>query len=184
VDIKQKIKSLIRNAIFKALAPDGSHQNGDFTFLGVEQRGVIYSPYGLYSNPKKGSFAVLLQSGAKEDSIVGLVWNPKDKPDLPEGGVALQSDGGKMSVICYPDGKIEIKGETQEMVAVLSSALGNIKSYSDAVNTLMSGISAVAIPNGGKLNVLYANYDADVANMQLLASAIDADKTNLDTMKK
>lgn len=176
MDIKQKIKSLIRNAIFKALAPDGSQQTGDFTFLGVEQRGVIYSPYGLYSNPKKGSFAVLLQSGAKEDSIVGLVWNPKDKPGLPEGGVALQSDGGKMSVICYPDGKIEIKGETQEMVAVLSSALGNISNLIDAVASVVVPPTGGA-PAGLKGLMTPAVYDP-------LKELVDTDKTNLDTMKK
>jgi hypothetical protein len=182
VDIKQKIKSLIRNAIFKALAPDGSQQTGDFSFLGVEQRGVIYSPYGLYSNPKKNSFSVLLQSGAKEDSIIALVWNPKDRPDLDEGGVALQSDSGKMSVICHPDGKLELKGETQEVLAVVSSALGNISSFIENLQGQQLIATGACPSGGGNLTdgkaVFVPNcFDAD-------KEAIDLNKTNLDTMKK
>jgi phage gp45-like len=176
LNIVQKVKSLIRTAILKAIIDDGVHQQGDFSFLGVEQRGVVYSPYGLYSNPEKGAFAVLLQVGGKEDSLVALVSNPKDRPELEKGGVALQSSGGKMSVICHKDGKIEIKGTTQEMVAVLSSAIENISNLIDAV------ASVVVPPTGGAPSGLKGLITPTVYDP--LKALVDTDKTNLDTMKK
>lgn len=134
MDVKQKIKSLVRSAIFKALAPDGSHQIGDFTFLGVEQRGVIYSPYGLYSKPESNSFAVLLQSGAKEDSIIALVWNPKDKPNLENGDVALHTPKGNMSLILHKNGKLEINGASDDMV----NLIGKLGDYTQDIITKLS----------------------------------------------
>lgn len=180
MNILNKIKSIVRNAILKTIFDDGVHQTGEFSFMGVKQNGVVYSPYGLYSNPKKGSFSVLLQAGGKEDSLVGLVWNPKDRPKLEEGAVAMQSDGGKMSVICHPDGKIELKGASQEVLAVVSDFMAKTISNIELIINDQHINAVVGAPVKHSPD-LVTNWALPVTGLKAL---MEETKANLDTMKK
>jgi len=80
----------------------------------------------------------------------------------------------KMSITLHPNGQIEISGDSQEMVTVLSSALGNLSNF---MTNVKDGIIVVSGSTGGFNPATKTLFTSDI-------SAIDGDKTNLDTMKK
>lgn len=101
-------------------------------------------------------------------------------------GLVNKTDTTSMSIILHSNGKIEIKGTTQEMVAVLSSALNNIIGYAEQVNAMITGLASASIPTTPYptlLNAVYPNYASNYTQMESKKTSISTDKTNLDTMK-
>ncbi len=125
-----------------------------------------------YLNNAKSSYTTRKHDISDSYFIAG--FTPKgSRLTLADGKCGLKNDN--MSVVLHADGKIEIKGTTQEMVAVLSSALGNISNLIDAV------ASVVVPPTGGAPAGLKGLITPAVYNP--LKNLVDTDKTNLDTMK-
>lgn len=79
----------------------------------------------------------------------------------------------EMSIVMHPDGKVEIKGATEEMVSVLSSALSNI---SNGLGNVANAAPLVDIVTG---NVFPAAKTA----ILLDKTNLDANITKLDTLK-
>jgi len=128
-----------------------------------------------YLNNAKSSYTTRKHDISDSYFIAG--FTPKgSRLTLAEGKCGLKNDN--MSVILHADGKIEIKGTTQEMVAVLSSALGNIK-------TLITGIKAfTTATKSASVETTLAPASTALETIAITAeTAINLDKTNLDTMK-
>jgi len=109
-----------------------------------------------------------------------------------------------MSIIMHPNGKIEIKGTTQEMVTVLSSALGNLTTHianlialttalnvkTAADNTGVAALTPAAINSTVQsewttaIGAATTAYGTALTNLGTDLTNITTDKTNLDTMKK
>ena len=140
-EIYNKIKSLIRLGFMKKVNNDKFHQTADVSLLGVEQRAVIFSPFGLYSFPEKKSIATLLQCGGKEESLIALLFDPSQRPkNMKEGDVGLAT--GKMSLMLHKNGTIEIKGASDEILNLLSDFMEEEMSV---VEALMSATVATAL---------------------------------------
>ena len=184
-----KLKSMIKIAVLKSLTDGEVHQVGTFDYMGMEQKAVMYSPYGLYSNPPDDSYAILAQVGGSESRQVAFISDPRQRPTLAKGEVGLQVDGGKMSVLLHKDGTIEIKGETKEMVAVLSSFIDHAKDLSTNLQSAVTDLISATVPTALGPQSLSVAIPWAVPATGLLAKAttnitdINNDKTDLDTMK-
>ena len=109
-------------------------------------------------------------------------------PDLTPFSKAIGADtdnlevvNNSMSIVLHPNGKIEIKGTTAEMVAVLSSALGNISSFYTNLQSQVLIANGTCPSGGGALTGGTASFVAGAFTADKVA--LDADKTNLDTLK-
>ncbi len=114
--LRRKISNMIKTAILKTISEEDAHQILTMAYNGVEQEAVHYTPYGLYSKPVRGSYAVVFSVGGKESSEVAMVWNPKKRPDeLSDGETALWNENGKCRVQVKNDGSIIMKNAKREV---------------------------------------------------------------------
>ena len=174
-----KLKSMIKIALLKSLTDGEVYQVGTFEYMGVEQKAVMYSPYGYYSNPPDGTPAILMQIGGSESRQVAFVSDPTQRPTQEKGDAGLRI--GDMSVLLHTDGTIEIKGATKEMVAVLYGMIGHCSSAVDAISNLVDAVaSAVIPPTGGAPAGLKGIMAAAYVPLK---TAVDNQKTNLDNDK-
>ena len=194
-----KLKSMIKIALLKSLTDGEVYQVGTFEYMGVEQKAVMYSPYGLYSNPPNDTPAVLMQVGGSESRQVAFISDPTQRPTQEKGDVGLRADD--MSVLLHTDGTIEIKGATKEMVAVLHTHLTNVESLTTHLETLGTHLQLLAT-NLNSATVVTAlgaspftpatiallaadltNIIADKGNMTADKALMTTDKNDLFTMK-
>ena len=108
-------------------------------------------------------------------------------PDLTPFDKAIGADtdnlevvNDNMSIVLHPDGKVEIKGTTAEMVSVLSSAFSNISSFMGNNIGGTIAVSGVTVGAGAATGVWNP---ATLALLNADKTAFDLDKTNLDTLK-
>ncbi len=114
--IRRKISNMIKTAILKSISEEDVHQIMKMKYNGVEQEAVHYTPYGLYSKPVRGSYAVVFSVGGKESSEVAMVWNPKKRPDeLEAGETAIWNENGKCRVQVKNDGSIVLNNAKREV---------------------------------------------------------------------
>jgi len=117
----------------------------------------------------------------------------KFKPDFQTDQKKITIDGNAefrnndMSIILYPDGKIEISGATQEMVAVIYSFITNTNSLSTNLKllatNLMAATTVTALGSSPFTPPTIALLTTDLGNITADDAAIAVDKTNLNTMK-
>lgn len=91
----KRLLNMVRN-LFKAakLLSINDAQDlrfGQVSFLGKEQRVMIFTPYGLMHNPPRNSLAIIWSQQAQESNSVGMADDPKNRTlkSLAEGEVAL-----------------------------------------------------------------------------------------------
>ena len=138
MNILNKIKNLIKWGKLKSTKDEKIHQVGEFEFKNLVQLANIFSPYGLFSNPEDGAFSILLQPNGKEDSLVALVWNPTKRPKLEKGQVALGTENGRMTLTLSPDGKIQIEGASDDLIAL-------IYELSDITETIVNKLATTTV---------------------------------------
>ena len=179
-----KKRNTIKTGLLKSIN-EGQH-TCEVSYLGKEYEAVLFSPFGLYSYPDNKIPCLILQINGDEDNLVAIPYDPDNRPTLDKGDAGLKTSNGKMSLFLHKNGKIEITGESDEMVAVISSALGNVIEYAQQVNTMITGLGGASIPtlpNPSFLNLLYGNYVSNLSDMADAKTAINNDKTALDKMK-
>jgi len=113
------------------------------------------------------------------------------QPTIPDDNSAGLKNG-QMSIVLHPTGKIEIKGASAEVLAVLSSMMGNLSTAANNFSSFIGNIAtfstacalsvtdpvlkAAAIALNAVIITDFTNSVTDKAN-------IDANKGTLDTMK-
>lgn len=155
--IKNKLKNIVRTAILKSFDDNGVNQMCKVTSLGTERKAMYYTPYGLCSYPEKGN-SVVMQVGAKEDRLMAFVWNPK-RPKMKKGDVGLFT--GKITLMIHKDGKIEIKGASEDLVKLV----GKLGDYTQDIITKLSATTVATAIGPSPLST-----QADWLNMLLPAN--------------
>jgi len=174
-----KLYNLIKTGLLKLVNSD--QKTGEVSYLSGDQEAVIFSPYGLYVYPDTKIPCIVLQANAEEDNLIAIPHDPDSKPTLEKGDVGLVTSNGKMTVMLHKDGTIEIKGESKEVLATISTALGHISSFIDKIGsqTLTVTGSAETVPPAsvtGTATFSPGAFDIDKAN-------VDGDQDDIDTMK-
>ena len=91
----KKLFTLIKNIfkVVKVLSVDdsGDYQFANVSFLGKTQKVMLFTPYGLVSNPPLNSMGLLWSQQGQESNGIGIADNPKTRPlkNLEEGESAL-----------------------------------------------------------------------------------------------
>ena len=171
-----KKRNIIKTGLLKSINED--QHTCEVSYLGKDYEAVLFSPFGLYSYPDIKIPCLILQINGDEDNIVAIPFDPDNRPTLDKGDAGLQTSNGKMKVTLHKNGKIELEGESAEVLAVLSSALGNVKTIITAIKTFANSTSLAAIEptlapaSGALLTIATA-----------METAIGTDNDNLDTMK-
>jgi hypothetical protein len=112
------------------------------------------------------------------DSVFMPGIRRQGSPAKPSTTTNAELRNGSMRVTLHPSGKIEIAGATQEMVAVLSGAIGHVGEIVTHLQTFATACAAAVVepalaPAATALN---GSLGTDATN-------IAADKAKLDTMK-
>ena len=121
MNLINKIRSIVRTAVLKAIFSNGYHQTCDVSYLGAKQKAVVYSPFGLYSYPENNCFVALLQVQGREDSLIAMPFDPSQRPDMSKGDTGLAT--GKISLMLHKNGTIEINGASDDMVKLINEAV-------------------------------------------------------------
>ena len=158
MNIVNKLKNIIKLGILKTLTDEKEYQIAKTAYMGVEQEGILYSPFGFYSKPKSGALSCGLNVGANESSQVKLIWNPKKRPKIADGESAIWNEESEVGVYARNDGNIEIDTESRNILVKKDSILitnkeggpvGDIKFGSQGLlNFLetMNGVGNLSVP--------------------------------------
>jgi len=115
MNILNKIKNLIKFGLLKNLKDEDQDQIAKTEYMGVEQEGILYNPYGFYSKPVNGSRCLIHNVGGSENSQVVYAWNPKNRPSIENGESALWNEKSKCGVYVRNDGTIEIDNKKRNV---------------------------------------------------------------------
>lgn len=80
-DLLHKIKTLFKLAELISSDNSGDIKKGIFSFMGSAPEGVLFSPYGIMSNPPDGSIIMALSQNGNEANQIGVAVNTKDIVD-------------------------------------------------------------------------------------------------------
>jgi len=123
----KKIRNLLRMGRIEKIKNSNTPQSADVNSFGITKEVVLINPAGFFSYPDKKITALMFQINGNEDNVCAIPFDPKHKPELLKGDVGIGTLNGKMSIICHNDGKIEINGTTDDMVALIFEAIGHLK---------------------------------------------------------
>lgn len=106
----QKCRQMIKQGFISLVSDDSSaYPQVQVSYNGKPVRAVRFSPYGLCSNPPKGSVAMLLGPGAQESRTFALLDDmPNRFKNLKEYETALYNYKTKSYVLMKEDGSIDI----------------------------------------------------------------------------
>lgn len=139
----EKKSNLIKRAVLTRPSKDNEDiQITQITYLGQTKNIEILSPYGLYSNPPKGSLILLLPILGDSGNLVGIVYDPRNRPKDLEGGEVVTGNTVKGTTITFPeDGSINIVKDDTTSIKI--NVDGSIDINSTKIN-LGSGGPAIA----------------------------------------
>lgn len=85
------IKNLFKIAKVLSVDDSGDFQYANVSFLGKTQKIMVFTPYGLISNPPANSLGLIWSQQGQESNGIGMADDPKTRPlkDLKEGESAL-----------------------------------------------------------------------------------------------
>lgn len=105
------------------------------SYMGKTADTLIYFPYGMFANLPKDQLIVLQSVGGEEENRAGLgSGNPKDRPVLADGEMAL----------FHPATKAQIHFKNNSEIEITSTQGGDIN---------INGDGDVNIVGGGKVNL-------------------------------
>lgn len=123
------------NIIKRGIITLSSNDIADFptvqvTYLGKTKNVELVLPYGLYSNPKEQSIALLLSVNGQEENISAIPYNPYTRfKDLKAGEVAVGNPHTTSKVYFKANGDIEI--ESAGNINITSTSSVNINGNSE-----------------------------------------------------
>jgi len=152
-----KKRNIIKTGLLKSINED--QHTCEVSYSGKDYEAVFFSPFGLYSYPDNKIPCLILQINGDEDNLVAIPYDPDNRPTLEKGDVGLATSNGKMSVVLHKDGKIEIKGTTSEMIALISEALGYIQDTATnlASTTVPTALGASSLSSAGLFGTMAGN---------------------------
>lgn len=144
-------KLLIRAGKLTKILNSKTPQAGKVKAFGTTKEVVLINPAGFFSYPDKSVTALMFQVSANEDNVVAIPFDPEHRPDIEKGDVGIGTLNGKMTITLSKDGKITIKGATDDMIALISEALGYIQDTATnlASTTVPTALGASSLSSAG-----------------------------------
>lgn len=142
---------MIKQAVISLVTDDSSdYPKGQADYNGKTTEFMRYSPYGLCSNPPKGSWVLLLASQAQSALKIGFISDVLNrKKGLKKGEVALFNTKTGAFVFLKEGGGIDID---------VSSSPGAI------VNLITSGGTPAGVVNGNTIDTFTGNPFSSASN--------------------
>lgn len=105
-----KLFNIIKYAIITLTGKDDTElPTAQVSYLGKTKVVELVLPYGLYSNPKEQSLALLFSVNGQEDNISAIPHNPYNRfKNLKTGEVAVGNPNTLTKIYFKEDGTIEI----------------------------------------------------------------------------
>jgi len=116
MNIMNKLKNIIKLGVLKTLTDEKTYQIAKSSYMGVEQKGILYNPFGFYSKPKKGALCGIFNVGSTESSQIVITWNPKKRPTIADGESAVWNEKSEAGVYLRNDGSIEFDNKHRKVV--------------------------------------------------------------------
>ncbi len=109
------IKNIFKVAKVLSIDDSGDFQFASVSFLGKTQKVMMFTPYGLISNPPPDSMCLLWSQQGQESNGIGIPDDPKNRPvkdTLPgEAGVANYETGAYILFVENGDANLVVPGD-------------------------------------------------------------------------
>ena len=109
--IANKLFNLIKRGILTLSSKDDANfQIVQVTYLGKTQNVEVVTPYGLYSNPKEQSVALLFNVNGQEENMSAILYNPYNRfKNLKTGEVIIGNPEASTKIYFQENGDINIE---------------------------------------------------------------------------
>ena len=171
--MKQCIKSLIKIARVLSVDDSGKFRFCKIFYQGQSSKAQMFSPYGLYHNPPKGSMALVLSQNAQDSNSIAIASDPDGRrKNAAEGVVGINnqlSNGyvecGEQDVIISSDNDIIINAEND----VIINAENNITVNATNLSLNISDNTTITI---GSMSIIINNNGINVTNGDIVVDSI------------
>lgn len=166
----RSLRQIIKQAVI-SLVTDDSHDypRGQADYNGKTTEFLRYSPYGLFSNPPKGSWILLLGSQGQESTKAGLISDYLNrKKNIKEGECGLYDVKTGNLIYLKENGDIEIDCKNDLTATVAGNA--NINVTGNVVETVGGNVTANVTGNVNATAV--GNIDFTAPNITLNGNII------------
>lgn len=136
--------------ITKNVVGDGQFISHEVSYLGKEANGIAFYPYGFHANAPPESWALMLSIQGHPDNRALLVSEPKVRPELKSGEVALYHPLiPDLIITLQSDGQLLIKSGVKVFVnAPEAEFTDNVKINGNLEVVGNTTLSSTVISNG------------------------------------
>lgn len=110
-NLYSKLKNIIKIARLVSVDDSRNLRFGNMNFLGKNQKGNVFSPYGLVHNPPVNSMGVIFALQGQESNLIGIFDDPKNRTlkNLKQGEIGLNNYITTDYLYFDEDGTLKVK---------------------------------------------------------------------------